>query len=48
MLCGSAALRLPATRSWMAGTMIGLHASAPGERAVADFGPLGAVKVVFD
>jgi 2-keto-4-pentenoate hydratase len=32
----------------MTGTMTGLHAPKPGETAVADFGRLGRVEVVFD
>jgi 2-keto-4-pentenoate hydratase len=32
----------------MTGTMTGLHAPKPGEPAVADFGPLGKVEVVFE
>jgi 2-keto-4-pentenoate hydratase len=32
----------------MTGTMTGLHAPKPGETAVADFGDLGKVEVVFD
>ena len=32
----------------MTGTMTGLHAPQPGETAVADFGDLGRVEVVFD
>ena len=32
----------------MTGTMTGLHAPKPGERAVADFGDLDRVEVVFD
>jgi 2-keto-4-pentenoate hydratase len=32
----------------MTGTMTGLHAPKPGETAVADFGNLGRVEVVFD
>lgn len=32
----------------MTGTMTGLHAPKPGERAVADFGDLGKVEVAFD
>jgi 2-keto-4-pentenoate hydratase len=32
----------------MTGTMTGLHAPKPGEPAVADFGALGRVEVVFD
>ncbi len=32
----------------MTGTMTGLHAPEPGETAVADFGDLGRVEVVFD
>lgn len=32
----------------MTGTMTGLHAPKPGELAVADFGDLGKVEVVFD
>ena len=31
----------------MTGTMTGLHAPKPGEPAVADFGALGRVEVVF-
>ena len=31
----------------MTGTMTGLHAPKPGETAVADFGALGRVEVVF-
>ena len=31
----------------MTGTMTGLHAPKPGETAVADFGALGKVEVVF-
>jgi 2-keto-4-pentenoate hydratase len=31
----------------MTGTMTGIHAPAPGEHAVADFGALGTVEVVF-
>jgi 2-keto-4-pentenoate hydratase len=32
----------------MTGTMTGLHAPEPGEPAVADFGALGKVEVVFE
>ena len=32
----------------LTGTMTGLHAPKPGEAAVADFGDLGRVEVVFD
>lgn len=32
----------------MTGTMTGLHAPKPGETAVADFGALGRVEVVFE
>ena len=32
----------------MTGTMTGLHAPKPGETAVADFGDLGRVEVMFD
>ena len=32
----------------MTGTMTGIHAPAPGEHAVADFGALGTVEVVFE
>jgi 2-keto-4-pentenoate hydratase len=32
----------------MTGTMTGLHAPEPGQRAVADFGDLGRVEVVFE
>jgi 2-keto-4-pentenoate hydratase len=32
----------------MTGTMTGIHAPAPGEQAVADFGALGTVEVVFE
>jgi 2-keto-4-pentenoate hydratase len=31
----------------MTGTMTGIHSPAPGEQAVADFGALGTVEVVF-
>jgi len=32
----------------MTGTMTGIHTPKPGETAVADFGDLGSVEVVFD
>jgi 2-keto-4-pentenoate hydratase len=32
----------------MTGTMTGIHTPKPGETAVADFGDLGRVEVVFD
>jgi len=32
----------------MTGTMTGLHAPEPGEPAVADFGALGKVEIVFE
>jgi 2-keto-4-pentenoate hydratase len=32
----------------MTGTLTGLHAPAPGETAIADFGELGQVQVVFE
>jgi 2-keto-4-pentenoate hydratase len=32
----------------LTGSMTGVHAPAPGQRAVADFGNLGTVEVVFD
>jgi len=32
----------------MTGTMTGIHTPAPGEQAVADFGALGTVEVVFE
>ena len=32
----------------MTGTMTGIHTPAPGERAVADFGDLGSVEIVFE
>jgi 2-keto-4-pentenoate hydratase len=32
----------------LTGTMTGLHAPKPGETAIADFGDLGKVEVVFD
>ena len=32
----------------MTGTMTGMHTPQPGEAAVADFGDLGRVEVVFD
>jgi 2-keto-4-pentenoate hydratase len=32
----------------MTGTMTGLHAPGRGEAAIADFGTLGRVEVVFD
>lgn len=31
----------------MTGTMTGIHGAAPGETAVADYGPLGRVEVTF-
>ena len=44
---GGHGLGIEAGQFVLTGTMTGIHAPAPGEAAVADFGGLGAVEVVF-
>ncbi len=41
-------LNIAAGQVVMAGTMTGIHAPEPNQTAVADFGSLGTVEVVFE